>query len=129
MQQLFLLFIVSLLPFLSKGQDAATLQQLKAMGYEQVDLKALRQQQKATPCATCPHKKAIQTAQPPSITAAEELQDLKSKLPKLRQEVSDSQADPSVSAAMRQKYQTALARTLRRIQQLEQIAPPASTTK
>lgn len=128
MQHLFIFFLL-LLPFLSKSQDAATIQQLQAMGYEQVDLKALRQQQTAAPCATCPNKKTTTIVTPPPVTVTEELQNLKHLLPRLQQAVVDSQADPSVGAAMRQKHQTALDRTQQRIQQLESTTILSPLTK
>ncbi|MGH1339582.1 MAG: hypothetical protein ACRBFS_25920 [Aureispira sp.] len=126
MRQLFLFSILLSLPFLSKGQDAATLQYLQSMGYEQVDLKAMRQQQTAAPCATCPYKKAAPNVTRVPMTATEELQNLKGHLPRLQQAVADSQADPTVSRAIRQKHQTALDRTVKRIQELEQTPPPTS---
>jgi hypothetical protein len=125
MRQIILLSLL-LLPLLSKGQNANTVQQLKAMGYEQVDLKALRQQQTAAPCSTCPINKPVVQA---PISAAEELQNLKANLPKLKQLVADSQANPNSSAAMRQKHQVALDRSLQRIQQLEQTAVPQPTNQ
>lgn len=132
MQKILFFSLLLALPFLSKGQDAATLQQLQAMGYEQVDLKALRQQQTAAPCATCPsnnNKRATASLSPSSMTATEELQNLKANLPRLRQAVADSQADPAVSTAMQQKHQIALDRALKRIQELEQITSPTSTAR
>jgi hypothetical protein len=128
MRQTFLFLTLLILPFLSKGQDAATLQYMKAMGYEQVDLDAKRQEQTATPCTTCPSQ-APKAVAPPPITAAEELQNLKANLPKQQQLVADSQSNPTTSAAMRQKHQTALDRTLKRIKELEQTTSPASTAK
>ncbi len=129
MRQLLLLSLLFLLPFLSKGQDANTIQQLKALGYEQVDLNALRQQQTAVPCATCPGKATTTVIAQASISPTEELERLRANLPKLKQLVADSHADPTSSLAMRQKHQTALDRSLQRIQQLEQTMPPATSTK
>lgn len=129
MQQLFLFCLFLFIPFLSKGQDAATLQYLQSIGYEQVDLKAMRQQHTTPPCTTCPYKKATPHASRIPMTAAEELQNLKDYLPRLRQAVADSQADPSVSGAMRQKHQAALDKTVKRIQELEQTPTPTSTIR
>lgn len=129
MRQTFLFLTLLILPFLSKGQDAATLQYMKAMGYEQVDLEAKRQEQTAAPCNTCPAKVPQKVVAPTPMPPAEELQNLKANLPKLRQLVAESQANPSISAAMRQKHQTALDRTLKRIKELEQTASPTSIAK
>lgn len=131
MQKILFFSLLLVLPFLSKGQDAATVQQLKAMGYEQVDLKALRQQQTAAPCTSCPSNNRTTLAPVPTtpMTATEELQNLRDNLPRLRQAVTDSQANPTVSAALRQKHQTALDRTLKRIQELEKATSPTPTTR
>ncbi|MFK7797688.1 MAG: hypothetical protein AB8E82_09550 [Aureispira sp.] len=128
MRQTFLFLSLLILPFLSKGQDAATLQYMKAMGYEQVDLNAKRQEQTATPCKTCPAQAPKAVPSTP-MTASEELQNLKAHLPKLKQLVADSQSNPSISAAMRQKHQTALDRSLTRIKELEQTSSPTSIAK
>lgn len=128
MRQTFLFLSLLILPFLSKGQDAATLEYMKAMGYEQVDLNTKRQEQTATPCKTCPSQAPKAVPSTP-MTTSEELQNLKANLPKLKQLVADSQANPSIRAATRQKHQTALDRTLKRIKELEQTASSASIAK
>ena len=99
-------------------QDQITQDQMRALGFERVDLSALRQAQNSAPCNNCPTPRANRAAAPPS--PAQELADLRRQLPTLQQHATASQADPNVAPAMRQKHQLALSRTQACIRTLEQ---------
>lgn len=93
--------------------------QMRALGFEPVDLQAMRQQQAARPaCATCPRAKNT-VASTSALTPAEELAALRADLPRIERLTTDAQANPSMDAATKQKYQTALNHAKARIQVLE----------
>jgi len=95
---------------------------MRALGYEPVDLKALRQTSTPAPCTNCPraHTATVHTPPPP----AQELQGLRQQQTQLQSLLADPNTDP----AMRPKYQMALGHTQARIRTLEQQLSAASPT-
>lgn len=119
-----LLFLWALLLFSStclyaQSPSTTTQDQMRALGFETVDLPALRQTQSSTPCANCPRNRATNSA-PEAPSPAQELAALRQQLPTLQQQATASQTDPNMDPAMRQKHQLTLSRAEARIRLLEQ---------
>ena len=104
------------------AQSPTTQDQMRALGYEAVDLKALRQTSTPTPCTNCPRARTATAPTPPP--PAQELQSLRQQQTQLQSLLADPNTDP----AMRPKYQVALDRTQARIRTLEQQLKTTSST-
>lgn len=115
---LWVLLLLSSSFLYAQSPSTTTQDQMRALGFEPVDLPALRQTQTSTPCTTCPHNRTQRTPVPPS--PAQELAALRQQLPTLQQRANASQTDPNMEPAMRQKHQLTLSRAQTRIRTLEQ---------
>ena len=122
-----LLFLWALLLFSSsclyaQSPTTTTQDQMRALGFEPVDLSALRQTQTAA--------EAVPTTPvaPTPIPPAQELREWQQRLPGLERRLADSLADATADPALQQKHQVALDRARARIRVLEQQLAPSSTT-
>lgn len=116
-QLLFLLLLLS--PFFIIAQDSSTEQLMAKLGYQKVDLDALKKEQlsKDKGCSTCPFKGTKKSTS--AINHQHEIQKLKNQLPKLERILADAKTNLNMSPAMLQKHQTAIDNTKDRIKVLE----------
>lgn len=114
---LLLLFFAS--PFLLPAQNSTTEQMMEKLGYQKVDLDALKKQQSASKksCSSCP---LVAKKVPSSFNVQHEIQKLKNQLPRLEQVAANAQKDPNIDPSMKQKYQADVNNTKQRIHNLEQ---------
>lgn len=115
---LWILLLLGSSSLYAQSPPTTTQDQMRALGFEPVDLPTLRQTQTGTSCSSCPHNRAQRTPMPPN--PAQELAALRQQLPTLQQRANASQRDSNTDPAMRQKHQLTLSRAQARIRVLEQ---------
>lgn len=110
-----IIMLLTLSPFFSFGQSSSNESIMRQLGYEKVDLEALKKEQNSSKnnCSSCPLKKA---AKKTTVNPTYEIDKLKKQIPALEAMINDPLTDPTMLV----KYQTALKNTQDRIQALEQ---------
>ena len=119
-----IIILLSILPFCSFGQNTSNEALMRQLGYEKVDLEALKKEQSVSnkACSSCPLKQAGKKT---VFNPTTEIDKLKQQIPTLEAAINDPNTDPS----MLTKYQTALQNTKDRIKALEKVAQSKTTSK